>query len=244
MFSWFKKKKVVLDPIDFSCLKTDIHSHLIPGIDDGAPDLQTSILLIKKMMTLGYSNFITTPHIMSDLYNNTPEIILNGLEKLKQELKKQKIDVVIQASAEYYVDYEFMQKIGKEKFMTFGDNYILIEFAFLEKPQHVDEIIFKLQLEGYKVVLAHPSRYLYLDEKDYKSFFDRGVLLQLNLLSMLGYYSPEVKKNASFLIKNNMISFVGSDCHNINHANLYVRCQSEYLWHELISSNTLKNSKF
>ena len=159
MFSWFSRKKKKLDPVDFSSLRTDIHSHLIPGIDDGAPDLETSIEIIKKLMTLGYSNFITTPHIMSDLYRNTPEIILGGLKKLRAELSRLKIDVKIEAAAEYFVDYEFENKIGKEKFLTFGDNYILIEFSFLEKPQNIDEIIFKLQLEGYKVVLAHPARY-------------------------------------------------------------------------------------
>ena len=112
MFSWFSRKKKKLDPVDFSSLRTDIHSHLIPGIDDGAPDLETSIEIIKKLMTLGYSNFITTPHIMSDLYRNTPEIILGGLKKLRAELSRLKIDVKIEAAAEYFVDYEFENKIS------------------------------------------------------------------------------------------------------------------------------------
>jgi tyrosine-protein phosphatase YwqE len=244
MFSWFSRKKKKLDPVDFSSLRTDIHSHLIPGIDDGAPDLETSIEIIKKLMTLGYSNFITTPHIMSDLYRNTPEIILGGLKKLRSELSRLKIDVKIEAAAEYFVDYEFENKIGKEKFLTFGDNYILIEFSFLEKPQNIDEIIFKLQLEGYKVVLAHPARYLYLNLEDYKSFTNRGVYLQLNLLSLLGYYSQEVKANANILIKNKMVSFIGTDCHNVRHTTLYKKCQTEKMWHFLIESKTLLNSKF
>jgi tyrosine-protein phosphatase YwqE len=244
MFSWFSRKKKKLDPVDFSSLRTDIHSHLIPGIDDGAPDLETSIEIIKKLMTLGYSNFITTPHIMSDLYRNTPEIILGSLKKLRAELSRLKIDVKIEAAAEYFVDYEFENKIGKEKFLTFGDNYILIEFSFLEKPQNIDEIIFKLQLEGYKVVLAHPARYLYLNLEDYKSFTNRGVYLQLNLLSLLGYYSQEVKANANILIKNKMVSFIGTDCHNVRHATLYKKCQTEKMWHFLIESKTLLNSKF
>ena len=181
---------------------------------------------------------------MSDLYRNTPEIILGGLNKLRAELSRLKIDVKIEAAAEYFVDYEFENKIGKEKFLTFGDNYILIEFSFLEKPQNIDEIIFKLQLEGYKVVLAHPARYLYLNLEDYKSFTNRGVYLQLNLLSLLGYYSQEVKANANILIKNKMVSFIGTDCHNVRHATLYKKCQTEKMWHFLIESKTLLNSKF
>ena len=201
MFSWFRKNKIVFNPIDFSILKTDVHSHLIPGIDDGSPNLETSIEIIKKLISLGYSSFITTPHVMSDLYRNNPEIILSGLKKLRSELSRLKIDVRVEAAAEYFVDYDFENKIGNEKFLTFGDDYILIEFSFLEKPHNVDEIIFKLQLEGYKVVLAHPARYLYLNLDDYKSFVNRGVYLQLNLLSLLGYYSKEVKKMHKFLLK-------------------------------------------
>ncbi|MDA9656397.1 histidinol phosphatase [Flavobacteriales bacterium] len=244
MFSWFRRKKIILEPVDFSSLKTDIHSHLIPGIDDGAQNLESSVEIIKKLMSLGYSRFITTPHIMNDLYRNTPEIILDGLKKLRAELTRLKIDVQIEAAAEYFVDYDFESKIGKEDFLTFGDKYMLIEFSFLEKPQNIDEIIFKLQLEGYKVVLAHPARYLYLNLDDYKSFVNRGVYLQLNLLSLLGYYSKEVKVNANLLIKNKMVSFIGSDCHNIRHASLYRKCQTEEMWHFLLESKTLLNSNF
>ena len=110
MFSWFRRKKIILEPVDFSSLKTDIHSHLIPGIDDGAQNLESSVEIIKKLMSLGYSRFITTPHIMNDLYRNTPEIILDGLKKLRAELTRLKIDVQIEVAAEYFVDYDFESK--------------------------------------------------------------------------------------------------------------------------------------
>ena len=132
MFKWFSKKEQVLEELSLSKIGTDLHSHLIPGIDDGARDMEASILLIKKFIDLGFKKIITTPHIMSDLYQNTPEIINSGLSKLKQELIKQEIDIIVEAAAEYYVDYNFEQKIGTEKFMTFGDKNILIEFSFLE----------------------------------------------------------------------------------------------------------------
>ena len=120
MFKWFSKKEKVLNAEVNLRLELDLHSHLIPGIDDGARDMEASILLIKKFIDLGFKKIITTPHIMSDLYQNTPEIINSGLSKLKQELIKQEIDIIIEAAAEYYVDYNFEQKIGDEKFMTFG----------------------------------------------------------------------------------------------------------------------------
>ena len=130
MFTWFFKKELALKALRFSEIGIDLHSHLIPGIDDGAKDLETSIFLVKRLKDLGFTKIITTPHIMSDLYKNTADIINTGLSVLKSELINQKIDIDIQAAAEYYVDYDFEQRIGDENFMTFGQKEILIEFSF------------------------------------------------------------------------------------------------------------------
>lgn len=243
MLKWFsKKKEQELTPLDFSLLKTDMHSHLIPGIDDGAPDLEVSINMLKKLQQLGFQKVVTTPHIMSDFYKNTPENITQGLEVVRAELKNQALDIEIEAAAEYYVDYDFEQKIGKEQFLTFGDNFILIEFSFMEAPVNLLDIIFKLQLQGYKVVLAHPERYGFLDKKDYEDFRTRGVFLQLNLLSLIGHYSGPIQQQAEWLIAQKMVSFVGTDCHNMNHANLYEKCQTKKAWHDLFNSGKLLNN--
>ena len=243
MFGWFSKNKNKnLDPLDFSALRTDIHSHLIPGVDDGSPDIETTILIIKELQNLGYKKIITSPHVMSDFYKNSSEIILKGLDDVRTELKNQNINIEIDAVAEYYIDYDFEQKIGKEKFLTFGDNYILVELSFIEASKNFFEIIFKLQLEGYKVVLAHPERYNYFDMQDYINLVDRGVFLQVNLLSLIGYYSPIIKRKTEDLIAANMISFLGSDCHNIKHAELYKKCQTKKAWHDLYNSGKLLNS--
>ena len=243
MLKWFRKSSQILEPIDFSVIGVDLHSHLIPGIDDGAKDLVDSVTIIKELINQGFSKIITTPHIMSDLYKNTPETIHSGLEILKRRLANDNIEIDISAAAEYYVDYDFEQRIGNEKFLTFGEKYILIEFSFLESPRNMYDIIFKLQLEGYVVVLAHPSRYQYFNLKDYESLINRGVLFQLNLLSLIGYYSNQVKANAKLLIDNKFVSFVGTDCHNLNHARLYPKCMISKSWHELVNSGVLLNSK-
>tara|TARA_B100000214_G_scaffold371707_1_gene348581 strand:+ start:8179 stop:8916 length:738 start_codon:yes stop_codon:yes gene_type:complete len=243
MFGWFlKTKNKQLEPLDFSVLQTDIHSHLIPGIDDGSPDIETTILIVKELQNLGYKKIITSPHVMSDVYKNSSEVILKGLSDIRAELKAQKINIEIDAVAEYYIDYDFEQKIGVEKFLTFGDNYVLVELSFFEASKNLFEIIFKLQLEGYKVVLAHPERYNYFDMKDYINLVDRGVFLQVNLLSLIGYYSPMIKRKTEDLIAANMISFLGSDCHNIKHAELYKKCQTKKAWHNLYNSGKLLNS--
>ena len=243
MLKWFSnRKEKACEVLDFSVLKTDIHSHFIPGIDDGAPDMETSIALIKKMQALGFSKVITSPHVMSDFYQNSSETILNGLADVRAELKVQNINMEIEAAAEYYIDYEFEQKIGKEKFLTFGDNYILVELSFMEAPRNLFDIIFKLQLEGYKVVLSHPERYNYYSIKNYEELIGRGVLLQINLLSLIAYYSPQIKKKTEALINSGMVSLVGTDCHNMNHAELYEKCQTQKAWHDLVNSGKLLNA--
>ena len=243
MLKWFsKKKEKECEPLNFSVLKTDIHSHFIPGIDDGSPDMETTIALIEKMKKLGFEKIITSPHVMSDFYQNSSEIILKGLADIRKELKAKKINIEIDAVAEYYIDYEFEQKIGKEKFLTFGDNYILVELSFMQAPINLFDIIFKLQLEGYKVVLAHPERYNYYTMKDYEEFTSRGVILQINFLSLIGYYSPQVKKKTESLISADMVRMVGTDCHNLNQAELYKKCQTQKSWHDLVNSKKLLNA--
>jgi len=243
MLNWFsKKKEEELALLDFSVLKTDVHSHFIPGIDDGSPDMETSISLIKKMQELGYSKVITTPHVMSDFYQNSSETILKSLADVRLELKLQNINMEIDAAAEYYIDFEFEQKIGKEKFLTFGDNYILVELSFMQAPKNLFDAIFKLQLEDYKVVLAHPERYRYYNQEDYDNLISRGVLLQINLLSLIEYYSTPIQKKTEQLIANNQVSFIGTDCHNMNHAELYEKCQTKKAWHDLVNSGKLLNA--
>ena len=245
MFSWFKKKKKKeIHPIDFAEIGLDMHSHLIPSIDDGAKDLQNSIELINALQSHGFTKIITTPHIMTDFYNNNIETIISGLKTVKEELLKQSIDIKMEAAAEYFVDYDFQQKVlGGEKFLTLGDNYILIEFSFLTAPHNYLETIFQLQLKGYKVILAHAERYPYLTESDLEDFINRGVYLQLNILSSIGYYSNNVRERANWLINNNMISFVGTDCHNLNQTKLYDKCKIEPMISALLNSGKLLNDQ-
>ena len=245
MFSWFKKKKKKeIHPIDFAEIGLDMHSHLIPSIDAGAKDLQNSIELINALQNHGFKKIITTPHIMTDFYNNNIETIISGLKTVKEELLKQSINIKFEAAAEYFVDYDFQQKVlSGEKFLTLGDNYILIEFSFLTAPHNYLETIFQLQLKGYKVILAHAERYPYLTESDLEDFINRGVYLQLNILSSIGYYSNNVRERANWLINNNMISFVGTDCHNLNQTKLYDKCKIEPMLSALLNSGKLLNDQ-
>ena len=243
MFSFFKRREKALEPITFEVLGCDMHSHMIAGIDDGSPDLETSVELVKKMQTLGFKKVITTPHVMHDFYRNTPEIILKGLNDLQAELKRQAVDIEVSVAAEYYVDYDFESKVdAKDKFLTMGDNKILVETSFISAPPNFGETIFKLQLAGYKIILAHPERYGFLSFEDLQTYKTRSMDLQINLLSLLGFYGKPPKLMAEKLIENNMVDYVGTDCHNLHQASLYQKCFTNKYWHKLVESGKLKNA--
>lgn len=221
MFGLFKKKeKLPLFDGNFSGLQTDMHSHLLPGIDDGAPDLDTSIFLIKGMMELGYKKFITTPHIYPDLYPNTKETINAAYELLKQRLKEEQLNVEVKAAAEYFMDDLFAERLQrKEELLTIHKNWVLIEISFMSPPGDLNENIFGLILNGYQPVLAHPERYsFYYNQPDiFHRFKDQGCYLQINLLSLIGYYGKTVQETARMLVKENLVDLVGTDLHHIRH---------------------------
>ena len=145
-------------PIDLSLLKMDMHSHFIPGIDDGVKSIEESLSLIRAMKEMGYQKLITTPHIQAEFFKNTPQIIKKGLDELKIALKLANIDIEIEAAAEYLIDEGFEEKLENHELLYFGDKYILVELSYFMPYPNLTTVIFNLQLEGYKVILAHPER--------------------------------------------------------------------------------------
>ena len=216
---FFKKKKTPLNKL-FPQGFVDIHSHLLPGIDDGAKDLETSIALIQKMSSYGIKNFITTPHILGDVYPNTPEIINSKLKEVTDELKRRSLlDISISAAAEYMMDEKFIELIEKEQLLTLKDNLVLVEMSYFSPPINLYEILFQLQLKGYKPILAHPERYnsYHTNIENYHKLKRAGCLFQLNLLSLTEYYGKHVQKITQKLLKENLYDFVGTDTHHENH---------------------------
>lgn len=216
MFNWFKSKSKEnwIPP-----LTTDVHSHLLPGIDDGVKTIAEAEEVILRLMELGYTRFITTPHI-HELYRNTPDRISTALELVKKHLSEKNINISIQAAAEYNLDDWLMKEIeAKAPLLTFNKNYLLFETNFLSEPLVLNDFIFKASTLGYKLILAHPERYMYLlnNTKRIEDLLSRGVLFQLNLLTLSGMYGPGAEKLARFLIDQKHIHLVGSDCHNSIH---------------------------
>jgi len=237
MFSFFKREKETNHKGYFP-ISVDMHSHILPGIDDGSPNLDTSIQLVKELIDLGITKSIATPHIISDLYRNTPNTINNALELLQQELKSQEIKFEISAAAEYMIDTFFLELIQKkEKLLTIKDNLILTEFSYASTPQEPGKISFEIITAGYKPILAHPERYpfYYGNYKMYNHLSDLGFLLQVNLLSLTGYYGKEALKAAHYMLENNLVAYLGTDLHHERHMSVLKDDRSIKEFHKYLS---------
>lgn len=232
------------NPVDFSLVGADMHSHLIPGIDDGVKTLEESISLIKKMSELGYKKLITTPHVMSDYFKNNKEIIYSGLETVRAAVKSEGIPIEIEAAAEYMYDDGFVKKVASGDLLTFGNNYLLIELGYYFPPERFFDVIFDLKTSGINPILAHPERYVYWHESPdvYETLHDREILMQINLPSLSGYYAPQIKKVAEMLIDKNFVDFVGTDLHNHVYFDQIVKAAHSSSLAKLIEKGTLKNN--
>jgi tyrosine-protein phosphatase YwqE len=218
-FPLFHKKSA--GRADFSFLGTDLHSHLIPGIDDGSPDLGTSVELIRALHDLGYRRLITTPHVMQGYYPNDASTILPRCEKVREELQAREIPVELRAAAEYFLDAELMETVNQGvPLLTLSGNKVLVEMSFVAPPLQLHEFLYQLQIKGYEPVVAHPERYGYFhkDPQQYKKLLDVGCLLQLNVLSLTGHYGRGVKKAALKLLEEGWVSYLGTDLHHFRHA--------------------------
>jgi tyrosine-protein phosphatase YwqE len=238
----FKKKPLLL-PFDLSLIGIDMHSHLIPGIDDGSRNMDETIALLSKFESLGFKKVITTPHIMNEVYNNTSEIILEGLKNVKNEAERVGLAIQIEAAAEYYFDDTVIEKVKNGTILTIGDRFVLVEFSFHSSPIFEDQLFFEMQMEKYKPILAHFERYPYYhgSSDKAKELRDKGVNIQLNLNSLTGNYGPEVRKQAERLIDDKLVDFVGSDCHRIQHLTLLEEHLTNPYFHKL-AELPLKNN--
>ena len=239
MFSFFKKKKKATAP----CLKVDIHSHLIPGIDDGSQSMDESLALLRGLEEIGYKKVITTPHIMLDAYKNNREIIMSGLHALRKVAKEEGITLEIDAAAEYYLDDGFLDLLEEGNMLSFSGDHLLFETSYVAKPMQLEEMIFAIGSAGYKPVMAHPERYRYVKnpEKEYGRWKELGVMFQVNLNSFGGHYGQQAKEQALFLSKHGMIDLLGSDTHHKKHVSSLAKVIASEQYSEVFEHNTILN---
>lgn len=243
MFGLFSRsKKQPQEIFDYDFVSVDMHSHVLPGIDDGAQTVEDSVILIKEMIGLGIKKIIATPHIMADYYKNNATTINGALQLLQQHLKAENIDITIQAAAEHYFDEFFVKLIDNDELMLINDKYVLFELAFTSKPPNLIYTIQKMTDKGLTPILAHPERYPYLTLKEVESVRSWGCQIQMNTISLTGYYGKGVKTSAEAIIDAGMVDYISSDMHHPRHAQAFRQALETTYLKKLKDSGALLNS--
>lgn len=237
MFFFTRKKN---NYTDFSAIGVDMHSHLIPGVDDGAQDVIDSKNLITGLKNLGFSHLYTTPHTLLDFHPNTKETLERGKALLVGEIPE---GITLNLSSEYYMDEGFRKQLLTDELLPLPGNRLLVECSQISRPPDLESIIFEIGIKGFQPVLAHPERYLYFhkDFNYFKRLKDMGVELQVNAMSLTDHYGKSITKIAEKLIDNNMIDFLGTDIHHVRHLEVLKSVPATKHFERLVKSGLLKN---
>ena len=217
LFSFLSKKS---EPVKLP-FKTDIHCHILPGVDDGSPDTATSVELVKRMKNWGIERIIATPHITESTFENTPDILDPALQELQDALKTSCPDIELSRASENRIDDFFRAQLASGQITAYPNRYILVENSFIQEPWQLDQFLFDLTMQGYRPILAHPERYHYYFEgrpERYDQLHRAGTLFQINVLSLAGAYSKTEKRVAEKLIEKGYVDFLGTDLHKSRHA--------------------------
>jgi len=243
IFGTRKKKEKINFPIG-ELMVVDMHSHVLPGIDDGADSVATSRFLIDTLLESGIKEIITTPHVMADIHKNTPTSISGAYDSLQGSIDEHKLNNLSYAG-EYLIDEQFIEKLHKKEVLTIRDKYILIETPFFYKPLNFESAVFEVLAAGYTPILAHPERYLYMfNQLDmYQKVKELGCLLQINALSLTGYYGKMEKDSAKLILSAGLVDFIGTDMHHERHAKMISDYKVDNCVADLLTNVSLKNSE-
>lgn len=209
----FSKKAPSLEESGMFAGMTDWHSHVLPGVDDGIKTIGESIKVLEHFDSLGIDTLWLTPHIMED-YPNTTDALRQRFEELSDAWKGK---VKLRLAAENMLDPLFEERLSARDLLPIGDagDHLLVETSYFSPPIGFDGIIDSILSAGYYPVLAHPERYVYMNEKDYLSLRDKGVKFQLNYVSIVGGYGETARKKAIWMLKKGLIDMTGSDIHRL-----------------------------
>ncbi len=221
LFNIFSKKEPIQLPF-----ATDIHCHILPGVDDGSPDVETSVSLVERMHAWGIRRIIASPHVTEATFENTPDILDPALDELQTELARRGNDIPVSRSSENRIDDFFREMLGKGMIVPLPNDYLLVECSFIQEPWQIDQFLYDLKIKGFRPIMVHPERYFYYHGRDnhrYEQLHDAGTLFQINVLSLAGAYSKIEKKVAEELIERGYVDFLGTDLHNHRHADIIDR---------------------
>ena len=216
---------------------TDVHSHILPGVDHGSQSVEQSLDMLRAEMEMGISRVILTSHVTAMTFENTRESLMDAFLKLKD----------MHLSAEYRMDEYFDKEYAADHLLPMPGNHILLENSFQQELMNLDELLFDMQVKGYKTILAHPERYTYYSRrrKRYEQLHNAGARFQINILSFTGYFGEEARDSALWFAKNGMIDYLGSDMHNVKHAHIIRDYLNSKEWKRLSVDleSTVKNDQ-
>lgn len=239
MFNIFRRKPKERVKLFYS---TDVHSHILPGVDHGSQDVEESLEMLEAELNMGITRVMCTSHVTAETFENTPETLRAAYDELKAAVEKEKLPVEIFVSAEYRIDEYWNKEWEAGHVVPMPGNHVLLENSFVQELIGIDDMMFDLQTSGYRPILAHPERYrYYYDRHDrYKKLHSTSVMFQVNILSLAGYFGDGARKNALWLIENGLCDLLGSDMHTVEHAEIiddYVQSKD---WRKLCEKHELE----
>jgi len=215
-----RTSEITEDDRNWLFLAADMHAHILPGLDDGAQNIEQSMELIESMQSRGFEKMVATPHINEDIYRNNGITIGKALAGVKQEAERRGLTIKIDAAAEYMMDAGFMKLLEQdEPLLAIYENKVLVEMSYIQESRYLYDALFLMQAKGYKPILAHPERYNFYHNRmnRYEELKERGCMFQLNVIALSGYYGKEVKRTAEQLLEASMYDYCGSDIHHARH---------------------------
>ena len=241
MFDLFTKKEHNI----LKYLNADIHSHLLPAVDDGVRDLETALSCMNEMKRNGINKIYVTPHFQSHRFRNDEDDIRNKFDELRKQVNEQIPDIELRLAGEYLIDSGFEERLQSEKLLTINDKYLLVEFSFNQSMLGMEELFFEMQMKGYEVILAHPERYHYLnqDSKLLNNLKEQGVYFQSNIMSFGGFYGSESMKRAYQYVDKGWINFLGTDIHGKKYRDALVDVCKKSKFQKLLKKNTFLNNQ-
>ncbi len=216
MFNFFHRKREAVKLF----YHTDVHSHILPGVDHGSQDVQQSIEMLQAELDMGIDRVMCTSHVTAETFENTIESLSAAGSVLQAAIDEAHLPVEIHASAEYRLDEYWNKEYAAGHVLPMPGNYVLVENSFIQELIEIDDMMFDLQVKGYKPILAHPERYPYYYHRRerYQKLHSAGVKFQVNILSLAGYFGGGAREAALWLINNNLVDMLGSDMHHMEHA--------------------------
>lgn len=224
---------------------TDIHCHILPGVDHGSQSIEQSLDMLNAQLQMGINRVVLTSHVTAVTFENTRESLTDAFLKLKDAVTDAGLEIELALSAEYRMDEYFDKEYAADHLIPMPGKHILLENSFQQELMNLDDLLFDLQVKGYRTILAHPERYTYYSRrrKRYEELHNKGAKFQVNILSFTGYFGEEARDSALWFAKQGMIDYLGSDMHNVKHAHIMMDYLNSKEWRRLSAEiePTVKN---